>query len=139
MSKRGTMIGTPHWMAPETLGQNEQYDKKVDIWSLGITCIELAQMKPPLTDKTSVYQVMMCIVSGPPPVLAEETNASPLFRDFVKMTLVKDPPERPFAAELKPHAFVRGALYLPYISPISRLYLGAQAARLRARCAPGEM
>ena len=109
-------------MAPETLGQNEQYDKKVDIWSLalaltlplnpdpdqstnlkpepeqvdiwslGITCIELAQMKPPLTDKTSAYQVMMCIVSGPPPVLAEETNASPLFRDFVKMTLVTPTP-----------------------------------------------
>jgi serine/threonine protein kinase len=109
MSKRGTMIGTPHWMAPETLGQNEQYDKKVDIWSLGITCIELAQMKPPLTDKTSVYQVMMCIVSGPPPTLAEETNASPLFRDFVKAHLIKDPAERPFAAELKRHAFVRGA------------------------------
>ena len=80
MSKRGTMIGTPHWMAPETLGQNEQYDKKVDIWSLGITCIELAQMKPPLTDKTSVYQVMMCIVSGPPPVLAEETRTRTLTR-----------------------------------------------------------
>ena len=54
-------------------------------------------------------QVMMCIVSGPPPVLAEETNASPLFRDFVRMTLVKDPPDRPFASELKPHAFVRHA------------------------------
>ena len=51
----------------------------------------------------------MCIVSGPPPTLAEETNASPLFRAFVKSMLVKDPAKRPFAADLRPHAFVRGA------------------------------
>ena len=51
----------------------------------------------------------MCIVSGPPPTLAEETNASPLFRAFVKSMLVKDPAKRPFAADLRPHDFVRGA------------------------------
>jgi serine/threonine protein kinase len=53
MSKRGTMIGTPHWMAPETLGMSPDaakgYDSKVDVWSLGITAIELAEQKPPFS------------------------------------------------------------------------------------------
>ena len=59
MSKRGTMIGTPHWMAPETFASVTQledgaYDAKVDIWSLGITAIELAERKPPHSATTSV-------------------------------------------------------------------------------------
>ena len=60
MSKRGTMIGTPHWMAPETLGQmgeDGQYDFKVDIWGVAITAIELAQLAPPFADTKSVFKV----------------------------------------------------------------------------------
>ena len=60
MSKRGTMIGTPHWMAPETLaqsgGEDSEYDAKVDVWGLGITAIELAQMHPPFSEYRSVFQ-----------------------------------------------------------------------------------
>uniref|UniRef100_A0A7S4BAD0 non-specific serine/threonine protein kinase n=1 Tax=Chrysotila carterae TaxID=13221 RepID=A0A7S4BAD0_CHRCT len=61
MSKRGTMIGTPHWMAPETLaqasGDGGKYGMKVDIWGVGITAIELVQMSPPFADTKSVFQV----------------------------------------------------------------------------------
>ena len=60
MSKRGTMIGTPHWMAPETLGQmgeDGKYDFKVDIWGVAITAIELAQLAPPFADTKSVFKV----------------------------------------------------------------------------------
>ena len=60
MSKRGTMIGTPHWMAPETLSQSGpddgKYDTKVDIWGAGITAIELAQMWPPFSNIKAVFQ-----------------------------------------------------------------------------------
>ena len=54
------MIGTPHWMAPETLGQmgeDGQYDFKVDIWGVAITAIELAQLAPPFADTKSVFKV----------------------------------------------------------------------------------
>ncbi len=61
MSKRGTMIGTPHWMAPETLaqsgGEDGKYDAKVDVWGVGITAIELVQMSPPFSEVKSVFQV----------------------------------------------------------------------------------
>ena len=121
MSKRGTMIGTPHWMAPEAFNpEGEQpvdasqpptqsYDSRVDIWSLGITAIELAEGVPPLADNKSVFQVMLRIVSGPPPTLKDETEASETFRVFVGRALVKEPERRPAASELLLDDFVAGA------------------------------
>jgi len=114
MSKRGTMIGTPHWMAPETLAQKDgdegKYGTKVDIWGLGITAIELVQMAPPLAETKSVFQVMMLIVNGPPPQLPPDApNASPLFREFLAAALVKEPASRPSATELRRHPFIASA------------------------------
>ena len=73
MSKRGTMIGTPHWMAPETLGQmgeDGKYDFKVDIWGVAITAIELAQLAPPFADTKSVFKVRAHAVPMPCPCRA---------------------------------------------------------------------
>ena len=112
MSKRGTMIGTPHWMAPETLGQladDGKYDAKVDVWGLGITAIELAQMGPPFAETKQIFKVMMAIVNGPPPTLPESHAASPLFRDFLAAALVKDAADRPSCAALLTHPFVTAA------------------------------
>jgi len=112
MSKRGTMIGTPHWMAPETLGLSggaTGYDTKVDIWSLGITAIECAEQKPPFSNTNSIYETMMHIVQGPPAQLAEETNASAVFQAFVASALIKEPLERPSAADLLQHPFLQRA------------------------------
>jgi predicted Ser/Thr protein kinase len=112
MSKRGTMIGTPHWMAPETLGLSggaTGYNTKVDIWSLGITAIECAEQKPPFSNTNSIYETMMHIVQGPPAVLARETNASPGFQSFVASALIKEPLERPSAADLLQHPFLQRA------------------------------
>ena len=72
MSKRGTMIGTPHWMAPEAFtghedGEGGAYDARVDIWSLGISAIELAEMQPPYSECKGVFQVMMRIAPNPSP------------------------------------------------------------------------
>ena len=111
MSKRGTMIGTPHWMAPEALAQagETRYDNKVDVWGLGITAIELAQMAPPFAEVKSVFQVMMQIVSGPPPAPDPSVRASDAFRAFLAAALAKDPAERPTAAALAELPFVADA------------------------------
>ena len=114
MSKRGTMIGTPHWMAPETFASVTQledgaYDSKVDVWSLGITAIELAERRPPHSATTSVFQVIVKIASNAPPALDAATPASADFRAFVAAALHKDPATRPTAAELLKLPFAAGA------------------------------
>merc|ERR1719214_403823 len=104
------MIGTPHWMAPETLGQmgddGGKYDTKVDIWGCAITAIELAQMAPPFHETKSVFKVMMLIVNGDPATLDPETPATPAFHDFLRVALIKDPAERPSAAQLLEHEWI---------------------------------
>mmetsp|Transcript_33190 Transcript_33190/g.80760 ORF Transcript_33190/g.80760 Transcript_33190/m.80760 type:complete len:1074 (+) Transcript_33190:2-3223(+) len=113
MSKRGTMIGTPHWMAPETLAQmgndSGEYDTKVDIWSLGITMIELAEMVPPYGDVRSIFKVMILIANSAPPTLSAATEASPMFHDLIAKTLIKDAATRSSAADLLKHPAVEGA------------------------------
>ena len=108
MSKRNTMIGTPHWMAPETLGQMEQYGKKVDIWGVGILAIELAQLKPPFFDMSG-WRAMKRITDGPPAVLEPETAATLDFHDFLRVVLVKDADARPTASQLLEHKWVISA------------------------------
>ena len=110
------MIGTPHWMAPEALvasaggaGAASMYDAKVDVWSLGITAIELATTQPPHSATKSVFQVMLLIANGPPPELDAHGPASASLRDFVRRCLVKEPADRPSCDELLAHEFVRDA------------------------------
>jgi len=111
MSKRGTMIGTPHWMAPEALAASGggDYDSRVDIWALGITAIEMRQGAPPYAEIKQLFQVIIKIATGPPPALSDEIAASRLFRDFVAATLIKDPSERPAAAIIRKHEFIKFA------------------------------
>lgn len=112
MSKRGTMIGTPHWMAPEAFvpsGDDDTYDVKVDVWSTGILAIELAETQPPLADTKSVFQVMMVIVNEPPPQLQPSTPASHALRAFISAALVKEPSARPSARQLLAHPLVETA------------------------------
>jgi len=101
--KRFTVVGTPYWMAPEII-EEKGYDEKVDIWSLGITAIEMAEGKPPLYDLEPMRAIFE-IPARPPPRLSNE--ASPEFEDFIAKTLVKDPTKRPSATEILEHPFLR--------------------------------
>eukprot|EP01133_Synstelium_polycarpum_P013331 gene13331-15677_t len=101
-SKRMTFIGTPYWMAPEVIENRSNqvpYDTKADIWSLGITLIELAEAEPPLSE-IHPMKVLFQIPYRDPPKLKSQETYSKDFINFVSQCLHKDPNQRKTAAEL---------------------------------------
>lgn len=104
LSKRKTIIGTPFWMAPEVI-QELYYDGRADIWSLGITCIEMAEGQPPYTDFKPMKAIFM-IPNRPPPKLKNQSAWSSEFNDFIAQCLIKDYNHRPTAKQLLSHPFV---------------------------------
>ncbi|KAG7490024.1 serine serine/threonine-protein kinase TAO3 [Solea senegalensis] len=106
-SPANSFVGTPYWMAPEViLAMDEgQYEGKVDIWSLGITCIELAERKPPLFNMNAM-SALYHIAQNDSPALQSNEWSDP-FRSFVDYCLLKIPQDRPSSGELLRHDFVR--------------------------------
>ena len=96
--------GSPYWMAPEIL-RKEEYSQNVDIWALGITCIELAEYEPPFS-KLSPEEVMEKIIKTPPKGLVNPLNWSNEFNGFISKCLTLDKEKRPLSDELLKHDFI---------------------------------
>jgi len=111
------LVGTPGYMAPETIRRGH-YDTKTDIWSLGITAIEMADGVPPRTN----------LRPGPPPTLQNPKNFSSEFNDFIKQCLTKKPSQRASAETLLLHPFIKNA------DRLDGTVLGNLTAKFKAIC-----
>jgi len=102
-TKHHTVIGTPYWMAPEVI--EERYDHRADIWSLGITAIELAEKHPPYYNIHPMRAIFL-IPTKKPPTFTTPENWSSEFNDFLEQCLTKDPNSRPGTGKLLKHPFI---------------------------------
>ncbi|XP_042314430.1 STE20-like serine/threonine-protein kinase [Sceloporus undulatus] len=109
IQRRDSFIGTPYWMAPEVVmcetSKDRPYDYKADVWSLGVTLIEMAEIEPP-HHELNPMRVLLKIAKSEPPSLAQPSKWSPDFKDFLKKCLEKNVDARWTTAELLQHPFV---------------------------------
>ncbi|KAK9401306.1 TRAF2 and NCK interacting kinase [Crotalus adamanteus] len=109
VGRRNTFIGTPYWMAPEVIACDENpdatYDFKSDLWSLGITAIEMAEGAPPLCDMHPM-RALFLIPRNPAPRLKSK-KWSKKFQSFIESCLVKNHGQRPTTEQLMKHPFIR--------------------------------
>ncbi|KAL6078425.1 Serine/threonine-protein kinase 4 [Balamuthia mandrillaris] len=113
LDKKRTAIGSPYWMAPELILE-QPYDSSVDVWSLGVTAIELAEGRPPYYTHVPMSALFMIASDdNPPPGLKEAGDGkkgkwSEEFHHFLSLCLVREPSKRATAAQLLQHEFVTG-------------------------------
>jgi serine/threonine-protein kinase 24/25/MST4 len=128
MSKCNTFVGTPFWMAPEVIRQ-DQYDAKADIWSLGISAIEMVRGEPPHADEHPMRVLLLIPKEDPPKLLADE--CTPGLCNFVKQCLQGDAKQRPTAKELLRHPWICSA---QQCSTLTALVEGYESSRAESPC-----
>uniref|UniRef100_A0A8C9T3S2 Mitogen-activated protein kinase kinase kinase kinase 6 n=1 Tax=Scleropages formosus TaxID=113540 RepID=A0A8C9T3S2_SCLFO len=109
VAKRKSFIGTPYWMAPEVAAVEKKggYNQLCDIWSVGITAIEFAELQPPMFDLHPMRALMVMSKSSfQPPKLKDKAKWSADFHSFIKTSLTKNPRKRPTAEKLLQHPFM---------------------------------
>ncbi|KAK4769092.1 hypothetical protein SAY86_027242 [Trapa natans] len=107
---RNTFVGTPCWMAPEVLQPGSGYNSKADIWSFGITALELAHGHAPFSKYPPMKVLLMTIQNAPPGLdYDRDKKFSKLFKEMIAMCLVKDQMKRPTAEQLLKHSFFKNA------------------------------
>lgn len=111
LAKRKSFIGTPYWMAPEVAAVERKggYNQQCDIWAVGITAIELAELQPPNFNLHPMRALFIMSKSGfKPPTLKDKEKWSTNFHSFIKVALTKNPKKRPSADKLLEHQFLLG-------------------------------
>lgn len=103
--KRKSIVGTPYWMAPELI-RGLAYDGKIDVWSTGITAIEMAEGEPPLINEQPL-RALLLITVNPPPTLRERQRWSEKYHHFLKACLTSDPAKRASTEQLLMHPFIK--------------------------------
>ncbi|XP_054606236.2 mitogen-activated protein kinase kinase kinase kinase 3 isoform X4 [Nothobranchius furzeri] len=109
LAKRKSFIGTPYWMAPEVAAVERKggYNQLCDIWAVGITAIELAELQPPMFDLHPMRALFLMTKGNfQPPKLKDKIKWTSNFHHFVKLALTKNPKRRPTAEKLLQHPFV---------------------------------